>query len=298
MLTHGKTAEHHYVAMVKALPTLSELGASSITISHYAFDGAVHSAMRNLMHARHAIPHMVRAIGDGEAWLRGLLDWQVYTRCACHDGSKALEWSLKPLPSEDTMRDLFIVVESLRNGYVQLFRHLTCWICEHLVVDDEPAGPQDVARRWLSLFGIDPNWAERLAALDLRWDGTHLRANILAGRVDRTDGADMLGEIHACILHVWRFKKFSAGRWTSVSSSSRSLLAAVSLGLDSVVAFVCEQFAETSYYLSGYNRFIEDLRRVVSIASTSGWVADQLVEAFLEDDRVALRSHELSDIMK
>ena len=141
LMSLGKTAAHHYGAMVGNLSTLSEMGAKSICIHHYSWDGAVFTAIRNMMQARHALPHTRLGGGgeDGGAWLKALLDWQVYTRCSCHDGSLALEWSIKPFISKDDMRDLFIVVESLRNSYMQLHRNLWPWLRAHLVVDDFPS---------------------------------------------------------------------------------------------------------------------------------------------------------------
>lgn len=91
VLSTGKSVEHHYSAMVSALPTLTEMGATAVRISHYAWDGAIFSAMRKLMHSRHELPHLhARGERNGDAWLPALCDWRVYTRCACHDASLSL----------------------------------------------------------------------------------------------------------------------------------------------------------------------------------------------------------------
>ncbi len=97
------------------------------------------------------------------------------------------------------------------------------------------------------------------------------------------------------MLHVWRFKKFSDGRWASVVETSKTLLASLALGLDSVVAAVRGRESETDYYLHGYTRFSVELRRACSVAAIAGNVAGQMIESLLEDDRVCLRAEELRD---
>ena len=57
LMSLGKTAAHHYGAMVGSLSTLSEMGAKSICIHHYSWNGAVFTAIRNMMQALHALPH-------------------------------------------------------------------------------------------------------------------------------------------------------------------------------------------------------------------------------------------------
>ena len=79
LMSLGKTAEHHYGAMVGSLGTLSEMGAKSICIHHYSWDGAMYTAIRKMIQARHALPHKRLEGGseDGGAWLRafsGLAD--------------------------------------------------------------------------------------------------------------------------------------------------------------------------------------------------------------------------------
>ena len=68
------------------------------------------------------------------------MSWELYTACPLHDGSKALEWAVRPwLDNEESdMKDFFIVVESIRNSFMQLHRHLKTWICDNLLLHDEP----------------------------------------------------------------------------------------------------------------------------------------------------------------
>lgn len=185
-MTLGKSAEHHYRAICQEFDMLQSLGAESVCLTHYGFDGAMFRALRRLLHARHGLVHQSVVTGEcsaeerGRLWLKALLDWQVYTRCPCHDGSKALEWALKPFAEGDTWRDLFITVESLRNGYVQLHRNLKGWLCTNLLVDDKPFD-QALSLRWWQLVGLEPEWAERLSEVNLRWDGNSLRMVCVLG---------------------------------------------------------------------------------------------------------------------
>lgn len=109
---------------------------------------------------------------------------------------------------------------------------------------------------------------------------------------------DALGLAYMCILHVWRFKKFTEGRWTSVSSSCRTLLASLSLGLDAILEHVRGKESESDYYLHGYARFGEELRKAVCVASVAGWVVDQAISSLLEDDRVCLRCEALDELIR
>lgn len=130
----------------------------------------------------------------------------------------------------------------------------------------------------------------------MHWAGGHLRVNISLLQ-QSGEPFDVLQAAHIRVMHVWRFKKLSEGRWTSVSSSARSLCAALALGLDSVVGFVRGLPAESDYYLHGYSRFSDSLRRACGVICVAGWVSDQLVEAVMEDDRVCLRAGELHETM-
>ena len=214
LMSLGKTAEHHYGAMVGNLRTLSEMGAKSICIHHYSWDGAMYTAIRNMMQARHALPHKRLEGGgeDGGAWLKALLDWQIYTRCSCHDGSLALEWSLKPFVSKDDMRDLFIVVESMRNSNM--------WLRAHLVVEDF-AFDEQAPWQWWTVIGLPPKWASRLADINLRWDGASLRLNV--GNLDPSsrDVTDVVQTARECILHVCRFKSLAKADGLALRSRPR-----------------------------------------------------------------------------
>lgn len=177
---------------------------------------------------------------------------------------------------------------------MQLYRHLGAWLAKNLVIEDSPFD-EELAQRWWQLLGLPPVWANRLAEVNLRWDGEHLRFNVAHLAPSEAAVVDPFQVAHQCLLHVWRFNKFSEGRWTSVSNSSRTLVASLSLGLDSIVGSVRSQESGSDYYLHGYTRFSEQLRRSICIASVMGHVADHMVEALLEDDRVCLRAAELRE---
>ena len=142
--------------------------------------------------------------------------------------------------------------------------------------------------QWWTAIGLPPKWASRLAGLNLRWDGASLRLNV--GNIDPSscDVTDVVQTARECILHVWRFKKFSEGRWASITESSKTLIASLALGLDSVVDAVRGRESETDYYLHGYTRFSVELRRACSVAAIVGNVAGHMIESLLEDDRVCV----------
>lgn len=293
----GKGAEQHFTSIVREIKTLQDMGAKSICITHYGFDGALFKPMRNLLHARHGRHHLDAEAADVPGvGIAKLADWQVYTQCCLHDASKGLEWALKPHAGSDDMKDLFIVVESLRNSYVQLYRNLTSWLCDHILLEDEPFDHEE-ACRWWTFLNLAPQTVEHLTAMNLRWDGSNLRVNRGQRCKDAGLVGDVLDEVRAVILKVWYFRRFTDGRWTSISNSSRSLIAALSLGLDSVVDKVRKDPQETDYFLHGYNRFSAKLRSAVFVAACAGWVTDELVSTLMDDDRVCGQVEELKSLM-
>eukprot|EP00971_Amphidinium_carterae_P115372 2284914-Amphidinium_carterae.1 len=101
--------------------------------------------------------HKLHAEGmsSEEVNLLNLKSWHVGTGCAAHDAHKCLQWGLQSyLSNADLLRDVCIVMESIRNSYSSLASSLVGWIGVKLV--RVPACAEGAG--WLALWqhlGVD-----------------------------------------------------------------------------------------------------------------------------------------------
>ena len=120
-------------------PTARELGHRGLCVSHYSFDRATFSALGRKFRQLHGHVHaqIARALPAHEAKLLELRDWYVSTPCGSHDAHNALKWSLHERMTDDAfLKDVHILIESLRNSYDLLVRHLGRWIVASLSFED------------------------------------------------------------------------------------------------------------------------------------------------------------------
>ena len=71
------------------------------------------------------------------------------------------------------------------------------------------------------------------------------------------------------MLCVFRLKKFSGSRWVTVGESCRSLLAAMSLGLEGLVSMVRESPKASGYHIHGFGQLGHDTVRYDAVAAAS-----------------------------
>ena len=170
-MVHGKTAMHEGTALRQAhhLPSIKSAG---IKVTHYAFDRAVFSALERVAHNHHRLVHEVReknAIVQGESLSPEieLQDWVVSSACALHDVHKSIQWSLMPYQEDraDILKDLHIVIESVRNSYNDIAGAVGGFVLSHLKHDDQPHSFSN-ARQWWIAMGASERWADRLATVN------------------------------------------------------------------------------------------------------------------------------------
>ena len=96
-----------------------------------------------------------------------LLDWFLPIPCARHDGHNGFKWGvLAPLNmGKEEMKKLYIVVESVRNSFFQLSKHLPKFLQTHIVFVNEPVDSQDDVSQFWTALGFTGDWLE--AACDL-----------------------------------------------------------------------------------------------------------------------------------
>ena len=121
--------------------------------------------------------------------------------------------------------DLYIVLESLRNGYKHLQRHLPSFLVEFVLFDDISFDRDSLHAFWTSLY-VPPELCNMLADRGVLWQEGKLRASTAF----RDDHEIMLWLYHS-MMTVFRFKKYSASRWISIGCIMGTLVASCALGL-------------------------------------------------------------------
>ena len=170
------------------------------------------------------------------------------------------------------------MLESLRNGFGELVRHVGPWIAKRLIFKDWHT--PFVAELWTTLE-LDQDVVELLVALQLRWEDGHLAC---AKAYEACD--DVVQQVTMCLLRCWRFKKFSDSRWVSIGTSCRCMLSALALGLADLVEFVLASDTASTYFISGFKYLDKDVKRLLGVVGMSSFLSDSLLSQLLEDDRV------------
>ena len=157
-LENGKSAWHHVVACCQFFPLLRSKKSLTpgIVITHYSFDRAVFSAAARHLHERHAVWHWhhQRSGVDSEAKKKALCEWDVSTGCANHDCQNSLDWCLRPTVSDakDTVKRLYVVCKSLRDGFSLVADGIVSFVNEKLSYDPEPWDHQEVYAFWSAFW--------------------------------------------------------------------------------------------------------------------------------------------------
>lgn len=273
------------------IPLARGLGHRGILVHHYAFDRAVYSALVMRFGAWHDLRHTQRP-DNGNACIQSellwLTEWIVATGCCCHDVHNSLKWSVHALfQNESMIKDLFVVVESLRNSYSLLVAHLPKWLRRSVRFVAPQANTTFLHTLWTSLQ-IDSEVVDVLVSLELRWSGDRLE---VCNRFE--DDPHLMHMLSGALLHLWRFRKFCDSRWITVGVTCRTLVIGLLTGLHDTVRYIREETTASDYYIHGFARLIESLREFISIVAFGSVVSDALLCCLLEDDRVAGRVDEL-----
>ena len=101
------------------------------------------------------------------------------------------------------------------------------------------------------------------------------------------------------LLSAWKFVRFTDSRFLSVGISARTTIAALLLGIDSLVAMIKEDPIASKFYLNGFARLMAEPDRRVFLAQAAftSRVTDGVLGELLEDARVGIRHDELLLLM-
>ena len=232
---------------------------------------------------------------EGTADLLEQMDWYVSIGCASHDCQHALEWGMAGLLPDTDMSslttDLWAVIESLRNSYDQLHRHLAHFVHSKLSISDAPTDRQEHYAYWIAL-GVESEVADHLADLRVRWTGA---GQLVVPNEALIEGWQTI--LTDCMLSVFQFKQFTHSRWTTVGQSCRTLAAALSLGLQGLVGYI-RSLNKSEYYIKSFGKLNGKVLKYVCGAAVIANVADAVLVELLADDRLAIRVYELQDLMQ
>jgi hypothetical protein len=288
-LTNGKSALAQYAVGRLFVPDLRLLGHRGIQICHFAFDRACFSSLGKIWKQH----HQQKAAGSGlggdpmaSSTMLDLTTWVVATPCAVHDTHNSLKWSMFLYCQNTTvLKDVYIVVESLRHCLDLLHGYLGSWLVEHLhfVPDEDLDSVESLQEVWLAL-GVAPAVIEILAEqLRLRWKDGRLE---VAASCRETD--NLVGTVSFALLSVWHFIKFSDSRWGTIGRSCRSLAAGLLTGLESLVDTIRADPRASDYNLHGFERLSEAAKRFIMRAALASHVSDSVLSMLMGDSRVAM----------
>jgi hypothetical protein len=260
-----------------------------VAIQHFVGDRGVFSALNRLLLQRvqaYYDPRFGPDLGPSRALL-GLTDWSLGTACSLHDAQNALKWSLAPHSAGGTLDNLHIAVESVRNTYVPLHSHIGGFLLGHLRFAEAEHDVDDAACVW-RYVGVEAHMVQVLSELNPVWKDGYLYVSPSAAQ-----DADLMPKLSEILSFLFKFRKATDSRWTSIGASSRALLANLLVGLDGIVEDTLADEKVIRYHLHGYDRCNAEVRRFVVVACGVAYATDSFITEVLSDDRVLRRHDEL-----
>jgi hypothetical protein len=129
---------------------------------------------------RKALRHEDLTSVEPDAALLKLLNFVLTRPDACHDCGTAFTWAMKGVSTTEYMKDLFVGISSLRNGYNILMEHIVSWlptVVQFVPAHDLP--PDSVLSQLWSTLGIDDDVASSLVE-----KGVLFRGGSFVSRID------------------------------------------------------------------------------------------------------------------
>ena len=289
-LVHGKGADAIFSAAAEFQKTLRQMGHAGIAVQHYGFDRALHTPLVRRFKQHHAL---LASAGEGTVTAGEsplpfdppMLEWILDTGCVNHDCHNALKWGMMEwIADESLMSTVYIVIESIRNGFSLVEAELGLWLARVVMwVDDEDLiDPLEAAALWASL-GVEPRWVDHLVDMGVLWISGRLLV-----RIRHRERPGVWEDLLNCIRYSLHFKAFSDSRWCTVGRSCRQVLFAQLLGLNSLVHSVLEDPTTSNYLIGGFKQLSVEVQKFIVVASFASWTSEALLAELLEDDRLCL----------
>jgi hypothetical protein len=277
-----KTASAHLQAWLQLLQSPRKLGHEHIFLFFGVWDRAVAKPMKRLTRQYYSGQHEHNRTRFSEGRAHRLLSttWLCFVGCINHDVRNALKWGSMQYSDRDTLRKSFVVLESLRNGFGELVRHLGAWLASRVEFTDSDGGCSSELRACLQ---VDSKRATMLVDLQIRSQN----GKLLVARTHE-HRPDVIDQITICSMYLWRFRKFSDSRWLSIGTSCRGgLLCAIMVGLPDFVHFVMDSPTSSDYYLRVFRMLDSNVLHLIAVVGMSSFLSDAVLGELLQDDRVA-----------
>ena len=285
-----KGAMCHWQACRAFCKTPREVGHRALSVVHHVYDRALMVPLSRLHYqSLHMVyDEMSERHGEGQAYLDWLTTWFSCCGCSCHDIHLGLRWGIMNFVAQPTlMRSAFICMESLRNGYSVLLRHIGSWLSQVVRFCDWDAAEAAAVYRLLGV--TDEDWLGLMTLLQPRWhDGALLVASAVGHR------NDLPALLTTVLLKAWTFDKWSDSRWLGLCRSTKTLCLSLLLGIEHCVQFCVRQPHTSAYYISGFEKHCSpQVRLMAGVVAISGGPADEALQVVLADSRTPLLVAEL-----
>jgi hypothetical protein len=296
-LSHGKGAWPVFSAGLAFLPSLRQMGHQGVAIQHYVFDRALHSALCRQFRQHHMAlagqTHEGSASTAPGQGLLSLLGWTVETGCCIHDIHNGLKWGLYAHTQDASlMKDMYIIIESLRNAYGLLHLHMGQWLLDKVKFVNEPVPREDLEALWTAL-GVDSDWVDTLACLGVIWRGGCLEVS-----AEHASDVDLFDTLSGALLRLWGFAAFSDSRWVTVGRSCRTLTMGLLSGVLDLAKTIMDDPTASQHHISGVTRLSWKAKKFAVMAAISAYPSDALLTDLLEDDRVVKRLWHLQQCLE
>ncbi len=107
----------------------------------------------------------------------------------------------------------------------------------------------------------------------------------------------MIGILHAQVLAICRWLLPTKSRWLTLFRGTQVLVAALGLGFEGWITVTLEdESLATEYYVSGVKSLDVEVKQFAVLAATCGWPTEQCVVSLMQDDSLAARMEELSEV--
>ena len=222
-----------------------------------------------------------------------LLDFVTSRADVLHDCATAFDWGMEGVTNQDQMKDLYVVISSIRSSYSILMENLGEWLPTVLeFVDESALEPEQTLRQlWISLDLEDDLVNELLRFRLLSKHGK------LFVRREFRDEVGLLDALHATLMGVWRFAKFSDSRWLSIGPSCRAVVSSVLCGVHALIQW-CRRVKHCSeYYIHGVDRLSDQVRLTCIVGAIGSSVSEALLAEVLEGDRVMRNVEWFQDVV-
>lgn len=281
-LSQGKTMWHLWQAMREFGPTLAELGHTGLSIEFFCADRGCYESMETKVRQQHSLmtPSAVEV-----PELSKMKQLFCSAACALHDGQNALKWALYFWMGDTSlMKDLHIIIASLRNSYEDLAGHIGSWLRLVLAFDQDDEWDEPGWSHTWQAIGTAPQLVEIVLKLRLTWGGGKLHV-----AKEFEDNPNIMSDVSMLVLAMMQFENFSDSRWLGAGPACRCMLRSMMVGLESLVRFVRADRSVSDFHLGGFERLCAKSRIFIGVASLVSYIPEALQAELLEDPRVPMR---------